>query len=360
MISSAFSRQRRHFRRRGAATVAAALLALGAAAGPAVAAAGAGAPLGTFGINPAPNASGQASSYFSLTLGPGQSVAETAIVHNTGTATATLKVGPSVGTTATNSGTAYTGAFKACQGAACWISGLPATVTLAAHGTRPVTFTVRVPPGTTPGQYLAGVSVASAATPAPVAVGSNSKGAKAQAIILETVTAGVAVTVGSLSGLTWNLAIPAVTGTDVGTMARLNIAMRNTGQTFNHASGTAACTAAGKQHSYRVSGNEILPGESASIAVNAPGLPLANGVQCSVLLRDAKDKQVSWAGTINFASSPGQRLVHTGKNTYSVVPTSSGIPVWAWILGGLLVTGLLMGGAVIWLRLRRPSDTTGR
>lgn len=215
---------------------------------------------------------------------------------------------------------------------------------------------MHVPPGTTPGQYLAGISVASAANSAPVQVGSNGSGAKAQAIIVETVTTGVAMTVGTLSGLTAKIAIPAVTGTEEGPTARLNISLHNTGQTFNSASGTAACSAAGKKHSYPVSGDTILPGGSASIAVNAPGLPETNGVQCSVLLRDAKGQQVTWAGTINFTSS-GKKLVRTGNNTYSLVPTSSGIPLWAWILGGLLAAGILMGAAIIILRLRRPHTT---
>jgi len=355
MINSAFTGQRGHFRRRGAVAAVAAVLTLGIAAGPAIAAAGSVAPPGTFGINPAAGASGQASAYFSLTLGPGQSATETAIIRNAGTASATLKVSPSAGITATNGGTAYTGAFKPCQSSACWIHGLPSTVTLAANSTKPVTFTVSVPPGTTPGQYLAGISVTSAASPAPVQVGSNGNGAKAQAIIVETVTTGVAVTVGTLSGLTAKLAIPAVAGVEEGSTARLNISLRNTGQTFNSASGTAACSAAGKRYSYPVSGNTILPGGSASIAVNAPGLPETSGVQCSVLLRDTKGQQVTWAGTINFtSSSAGKKLVRTGDNTHSLVPTSSGIPLWAWILGGLLAVGILMGAAIIILRFRRP------
>src|SRR5579862_2005290 len=70
----------------------------------------------TFGINPAPGPDGHTVSYFSMTLGAGQSGARTAIIRNLGNTTETLKVSPSIGITATNGGTAYSGAFGACTG----------------------------------------------------------------------------------------------------------------------------------------------------------------------------------------------------------------------------------------------------
>jgi hypothetical protein len=336
-----------------AAAAVAAVLALAIPAGSAVAAPSGAAPVGTFGINPAPGATGPGLSYFSMTIRPGKSASRTAVIRNEGSAPATLQVGSSAGTTAGNGGTAYVGAFRACTGAACWLTGLPARVTLPAHGVRQLTFRVRVPNGTGPGQYLAGISVASAAKPAPVKVGSNGK-TKAQAIIVETVTVGVAVTVGTLSRLNWKFLIPAVTGVDEGPTARLVVDLHNTGQTFASATGTASCTAAGRRHSFTVIANTILPRQTADIDVNAPGVPEANAVPCTVRLRYDKNQTVSWTGVVAFPAAPRQRIERTGPSSYAIVPIASGPPLWAWILGALIVAGLL-AAALVLVTLRRKA-----
>ncbi len=72
--------------------------------------------------------------------------------------------------------------------------------------------------------------------PQPVQVGSNGK-SQAQAVIIEQVTVGVAVTVGSLPQLITRLQIPGVSAIAEGKTARLNISLSNTGQTFAHAHG---------------------------------------------------------------------------------------------------------------------------
>jgi hypothetical protein len=311
---------------------------------------------GQFGISPAPASNGIAAPYFMLTMSPGDSVTATAVIANQSGKTEKLKLSRSTGVTAGNGGSAFSRPFQNCAGPGCWVTDLPGTLTVPADTRERLTFRVRVPPRTPIGQYLAGLTAELAAKPRPVRVGTNHKGANAQAIIIRQVTVGVAVTVGSLSQLTTRLAIPAVSGMAIGRLARLNILLRNTGQTFTHATGTAACTAAGKRHRYRVYAATVLPGGHAVIPANAPGLPEGTSMPCTVRLRYGVGRTVSWSGPVTVPAPPGGRIVHTGPGAYSVIPPST-VPAWAI---ALIVIGalILLTMAVLLVRMHRRSKAS--
>jgi hypothetical protein len=334
----------------------AALAAVGTATGvlPAVAAEAGG--NGQFGITPAPDANGIATPYFTLTVLAGGSATATAVITNQSDSVEKLRLGRSTGITAVNGGSAYSRPFQRCAGPGCWVSGLPGTLTLPAQAREQLTFAVRVPARTRSGQYLAGLTAEEAARPRPVQVGSNGRGAKAQAIIVRQVTVGVAVTVGSLSSLTTRLRIAAVAGTAIGRMARLNILLRNTGQTFTHARGRASCTSAGKRHSYPVYAGTVLPGDQAVIPANAPGLAAGAPMPCAVRLRYGAGLAASWAGQVTVPAPPAARVVHTGPGAYSVIPPAT-IPAWAIaliVIGALILAAM----AVLLARTRRRGRAT--
>ena len=318
-----------------AGTAALTALTASAAAPPAAAAEAGG--NGQFGITPAPASNGVAAPYFMLTVSPGASATATALITNPSNVAEKLKLSRSTGVTAGNGGSAFSRPFQDCAGPGCWMTGLPSTLTVPARTRERLTFTVRVPPRTPIRQYLAGLTAELAAKPRPVRVGTNHKGASAQAIIIRQVTVGVAVTVGSLSQLTTRLAIPTVSGMAIGRMARLNILLRNTGQTFTHGTGSASCTAAGKRHSYRVYADTVLPGDQAVIAANAPGLPEGTSMPCTVRLRYGVGLTVSWTGSVTVPGPPAGRIVRTGPGTYAVIPPAT-IPAWAI---ALIVIGAL-------------------
>lgn len=311
---------------------------------------------GAFGIAPAPNSLGQEAGYFQLTVAPGHSVAATAMVFNLADTAKTLLIGRSVGVTATNGGSAYLPASSKCSGPACWVTGLPSKVTLPANAREQLHFTVSVPAGTTPGQYLSGIAAEPAARPRPVKVGSNGK-ASVGAVIIEDVTVGVAISVGKPSKFVTRLAIPAVQGTIAGQDARLSLQLDNTGQTFAKGKGTASCTAAGKRHSYAVTTGTILPGDHAQVAINAPGLPRGTAIPCAVQLHYGKDQSVRWAGAVTVPASPTTHIVHVGSGVYAEIP-QSGIPAWAI---ALIVIGVLLLGGVsfVFYRLYRSHRPTG-
>jgi hypothetical protein len=359
-------------RRAALSAVAAGMMVLTGLALPAAAAPGSGSAkpgpgvlgiAGKFGLNPAPGPQGQAATYFQLSIAPGQDATARIVVSNLGDKPETLALGRALGTTAGNGGTAFEPAVTGCSGPSCWVTGLPSRVTLPAGDRESLAFTVAVPPQTQPGQYLSGIAAESAAGSGPVKVGSNGR-SSAQATIVDSVTIGVAVTVGNPSTLLNRLSIRSVQGVDEGSVARLNVSLYNTGQTFARGTGQASCQAAGRGHSYRVYADTLLPGDHDVVAVNAPGLPEGATVPCTIQLRYGTDQVLRWSGPVAIPSTaPPRRLVHTGPGAYSELPASGGIPVWAivlLVLGGLILISLW--GAVLLRRQRSrnlsdpPSD----
>jgi hypothetical protein len=305
---------------------------------------------GQFGISPAPDSQGRASSYFQLSLVPGQSVTAEAVVTNLSDGAQTLDIGRAIGVTADDGGSAYEPEPARCSGPGCWVNGLPRQVTLPGRASELLAFKVTVPAGTAHGQYLTGISARSATRPRTVKVGTKGN-AGLRAAIVEGVTVGVAVTVGNLSALTTRLRIPGVTGADEGPTARLDIELANTGQTFAKGTGTASCTADRTARSYRVLANTVLPQDHAVITVNAPGLPEGTTVPCTIKIHYGNGQTVSWTGMVAIPGAPSGRIVHTGPGTYSQIP-SGGIPGWAIALiaiGAVLIALLVM----LLFRLRR-------
>ena len=303
-----------------------------------------------FGLNPAPLPDGRSESYFNLTAGTGQRATATVILSNLGHKSEKLRLSRSLGVTAANGGIGYAAATGPCSGPACWLAGVGRTVTLAAGVREKIAFTVRVPAGAARRQYLAGITAELAAKPKATKVGQHGK-ATAKAIIVEQVTVGVAVTVGNLSQLRNRLEIGGVSGQALGKIPRLNVALRNAGQTFSGGTGRMSCTSAGKNRSFRVATNTILPGDQAQIAVNARSLQEGATVPCVVRIHYGHRQTVSWSGMVTVPKTNIARIVHTGPGAYTVIPTS-GIPGWAIaliVVGGVAIAGV----AVLLVRSRR-------
>ena len=304
---------------------------------------------GGFGLAPASARNGQAPAYFSLALRPGKSAATTAVLSNGGASTETVDIGVSLGVTAVNGGAAYTGLLPRCTGTACWISGLPRRVTLAAGAHRLLRFTVRVPARTRAGQYLAGLSASMTTPPGPVQA-AGPRQVKVKAVVILQVSVGVAVTVGRLSKLKTLIRIHGVTSQDIGPTARLNISLSNAGQTFTHANGTVTCTRGSRSRSFAVKTGEILPGDTSGIAVNAPGLPEGVTLPCSIRLRYGARQAARWSGRVTIPMAPRIRIVHNGLGSYADVPTRSGLmsSLIAPVTLGVLALSAL--GLLLWRR----------
>lgn len=302
---------------------------------------------GPFGLIPSPLPGGQPRSYFQFSVAPGRSAQDTAVISNESSKTERLRIIMSRGVTAANSGSAYESVTGRCDRSTCWASGLPRTVTLAPGARRALSFRVAVPRGTRPGQYLAGITAESALRRRAVRLGSHGH-ASARAIIIDQVTVGVAVTVGSLARLRTGVRISAVSAGWIGTMPRMSIPVRNTGQTFVRATGSLACSQNGRRHSYPVIMETVLPGGRAVLAVNARGLQ-AGSLPCSVRLRDTDGALFSWSGAVNLPNRKATRTLNTAKGVYVSLPEDS-VPPWAI---ALMVIGALIFASLMILLLRR-------
>jgi hypothetical protein len=313
------------------------------------------------GLTPLQVVDGHLAQYFAFNVAPGHSVTGDVLISNPSHTTRKLKISRSAGATAANGGTFFSQTFQRCAGPGCWVTGLPATVTLAPETGEKLQFTVTVPRGTAPGQYLAGLTTEAAAKPKPVKIGSKGNpNATGRVIIIDQVTVAVAVTVGTMSELTTRLQIPRAYATLIGTVVRLNIDLANTGQTFAHGTGTASCGPAGRPHTYRFYASTVLPHERALIAANLQGLAVAGAaVPCTVRINYGRRQTVSWSGLVTVPAASASRVVRTGLGSYSVIPVG-GIPAWAT---ALIVIGVLLLAAavVLFVRLhgRRPADETG-
>jgi hypothetical protein len=310
-----------------------------------------------FGLTPTPAYNGQARPYFQVNLAPGQTATDAVIVTNAGKTTTTLQISPSTAVTAPNSGSAFGGFFQKCVRVGCWVTGLPSTVTLKPGERETLRFTIDIPKATPLQQYLAGITAQPATPPPAVSVGSNGR-ASAKAVIINQITVGVAITVGSFSQLRTRLDLPSVTAGTAGHTPRIDVHLRNTGQTFTKATGAVTCTVGSKRLSYPVAVDTILPGEPAVVPIGAPRLPVGKPLPCTVQLRYGNGLTSAWSGTIKIPAIPDSIIIHTGPGTYSILPTGR-IPAWAiaLIVIGALTLAALTALTVLLLRRHRHVPT---
>jgi hypothetical protein len=276
---------------------------------------------------------------------------DTVIITNPGATTVHIKLSASTGVTAPNSGSAFAGYFQPCIEVGCWLTGLPHEVTLPPGARQEASFTVKVPTGIPNRQYLAGITAQPATPPNPVPLGSNGN-ASARALIVDQISLGVAITVGPLARLHTRLEISDVTGGVVGTTPRLELHVRNSGQTFTKAAGKANCTFRRSTRGVPIVMNTVLPNDDAVLPINAPGLPMGTAIQCAVQLHYGAEQLASWSGSIIVPSAHQPPIARTGPGAYSTIPAKT-FPLWATALLALAAVTSILLIVVIFLLLRR-------
>jgi hypothetical protein len=320
----------------------------GAAAAPS---AGSG---GTFSVVPVAPAGGL--SYFRFDLAPGGVAHGAVTVIGGPTGTAQVHVFPARGVTAIGSGDAYLAPTKGtCADPGCWITGLPDQLTVAANERHDVTFTVQVPAGTPPGEYLAGVGVAGVA-PSATSTSQSTKGRSAESHIDRQVVVGVEVTVGS--GYPDTLRIKKVTGTSIGSSPGIVLDEENTGSTIEHPTGAVTVGTGSKAHTFSSVSGTILAGGHAGLRVPTPGVQPGVYPASAYLHYDNGQKVARWAGTVRISSPPPSKSV-TVPAGGRVVVVSTGWPTWLTAL--LVAVGLLLLVACLLmvrtLRTRRKAES---
>ncbi|HXA29735.1 MAG TPA: DUF916 domain-containing protein [Candidatus Angelobacter sp.] len=97
--------------------------------------------------------------YFIRSVQPGHGFSDAVVVTNQGDSSADLIVSAVDGLTGATSGAVYANRQDPVSRAGAWIKPQSGTVTVGAHATIQVPFTVSVPAGTTPGDHLGGIAV---------------------------------------------------------------------------------------------------------------------------------------------------------------------------------------------------------
>jgi hypothetical protein len=309
-----------------------ALLATTAASGP---------DSGQFSIAPAPAPDGSARGYFTMTIAAGGTARDMIVLTNDGTTTRQLKVSITNGTTAANSGSAFENLSGKCTGAACWVTGLPAAVTLPPHTRESLPFHVAVPADAKPRQYLAGITAQPAARPKPVSAKSNGHAA-AGVVIVTQITIGVAVTVGQLATLHSKMAVTGISAIWVGTLVRLSTNVRNHGQRFTKGTGSMSCELGGARHTYPVTMGTVLPGDGAVLPANGTGMH-AGAWQCTIRIKDSGGSTDTWSGSVTVPSTVPATPKRVANGDYILATSNGGVPAWAialMVLGALILVSL--------------------
>ena len=291
-------------------------------------------------------------SYFDLTLAPGQSDSEGLKVTNGSNSPETLEMVPGNGVTSPNSGDTYSAldATAACKNVACWVTGIPTTITVPPVTTIEVPLTIHVPASVGPGQYLGGIIVQPSGPSAPKPVNTNNPKVAAAVTILNQVGVGVAITVGPASGLTPHMAIPGVIGGVVGSHFDAKVTENNTGNTFEKPFGKLSITDSGGKQSFRFVSDTVLPGQGAQIRVYLPGLSPGT-YSVSVALDYGHGQVASWSGSITLPKPAVSQTLNHGSET--IVYEPGGEPAWIVALISVGSALFLVAVALIIVFLRR-------
>jgi hypothetical protein len=326
---------------------------VGATAGSAVPASASGGPTGGFAGEFAvgPVTAGTSLSYFNYQLSAGATTKGEIAVVGESRRPISLDIFASDAVTAVNSGAVYPGRpGEMCRAYGCWVSGLPATVTLSYHERVVLSFAVAVPTSAPPGQYLAGITVEPA--PSDQRHHARSGHGGAVSILVHQVTIGVAVTVGA--GYGHDLVIPNAVGTRIGDSPGILLYESNTGVGFEHPAGAVTVVLhGGVRRRFTAVSGLMLPDGRANLRVLASGLKPGSYPASAYLRYDGGSKIAYWSGTLTIPRGsqvpvsvpPGSRV----KVIPKLIPGSDN----GWIIWVLAAVIAALVAALLWLLLAK-------
>lgn len=255
-----------------------------------------------FGLVPGADPATTAKGYFVYTLKEGDEAAGMVRVKNPGSEPVTVKLAPVDGITAQTGGSAFTAPDTPPTHVGAWVHLKQPSVTVAPGDGALVPFTITLPSGTAPGQYLAGISAYIHATPQVVAdIGAKQVGAS---ITLQTrYVIGIEVDVPG----DWepSLQITNAHALEQPSGTRLGIDLRNDGDTLLEPEGTVTLTdATGKTLLLApIKLGTIVTGTDVTYPVAWPGVPLAGDYGVAVELTYAGGHVARYDGTLSVSAN---------------------------------------------------------
>ncbi len=283
-------------------------------------------------------------SYFQFHVAPGGNAQGAVSIVGEGTGAVNVNVFAAEGVTANGSGDAYLAPSDGqCSGASCWLTDLPGPLTLTAGQRRNVAFTVNVPAGTPPGQYLTGVGVAEVAPPT-TSTTRPTKGRSAVTTIERQVVVGVEVIVGT--GYPDELRIEKVSGTRIGNSAGVVVTEAEVGRTIEHPRGAVTLGTGASRRSFPVVSGTVLAGGVTGLRILTTAMKPGTYPASAYLDYDKGSKVARWSGTITIPKPTPSQPISVSPHS-RVVVVSTGWP--GWLVGLIAGVGALLILAVVLL-----------
>jgi hypothetical protein len=298
--------------------------------------------------------------YFVYQLGPGGTTQGAVIVSNVGTASGVVKLFTADGTTGATSGTVYkTDTAPSATGG--WVTLGATSFTLAPGGHRQVPFTVRVPSGTKPGQWVGGIV---AETSTKVAEQKSGQKARVQIKVRDLTIVAVQVNVPGTPHISFT--IGKITTGGSGGFQKVFVHFANDGNLLVKPRGTVTISNSegAVVESLPFTMDTFLPATSIDYPILLKKALTAGSYTAKVVLMAPG---VSGAATRTFTANPAfsvsssdVKQVFTSAQPTKAPPggasgsSSSGLPTWAYgaIGAGVLVVLLLL----LLLLMRRRGD----
>ncbi len=287
--------------------------------------------------------------FFVLPISPGQSMTQSVQIGNNNNHQVNVDINAVDAYTSSSTGAVYNTPDSPDTGTARWVIVSVPEITLAPQQGRQVSFTVAVPKGTAPGQYLAAISV-SVPLPDDAAQGGARGGPHTAgfSIALQPQRI-VAVEVDVPGPRAPNLVVSGVDPKATGGGVDLGIHIANQGNAFAHGSGVMRVADTNTDYEFKV--DTFIPGTS--IVYPAPWtktvVPGLHHVEVDLTYEGGR--RATWNGTVNIAGDAATQLENQLRNV--TVGSSSHSSLWLVLAAGLLA--LLVAGALYMRRRRRPT-----
>jgi hypothetical protein len=331
---------------RRAVAVAAAFVAFG---GLAATPAGAVKPGDVVAASPAPGSTVGPGHFFVLPISPGQSLTQHVQIGNNNNHQVDVDINAVDTHTSNTTGVIYSTPDSPAATTARWIVVSVPKITLAPAQGREVAFTVQVPKGTPPGQYLAGLSVAVPLPPDAAGKGARNGPNSAGFSIALQPQRVVAVEIDVPGPRAPNLIVSGVEPKATGGGVDLGIHIANQGNAFAHGSGVMRVADTNTDLTFKI--NTFIPGTS--IVYPAPWtksvVPGLHHVEVDLSYEGGR--RATWNGEVNLAGAAATQLENQLRN---VTPRSSSHSM-LWLALAAVLLALLVAGALYMRRRRRPA-----
>jgi hypothetical protein len=301
------------------------------------------------GADPAPGSHVSPLGFFLLDLRPGESATQSLRVHNTNPRPVDVRVQPVDAVTGKMTGAEFRAPGSANTTTSQWLSVTTPEFTMAPGEYREIPFNVNVPPGTKPGQYLAGLSswvplVAPATAADP---GAKKAGFAINLQYQRVVAVEVDVPGPRAPKLVVTGAEPQVAPTGI----TLGVHIANQGSAFAHGTGVIRIPDTKTDFSFKI--DTFVAGTSIVYPMQWTQTVVPGTHHVEVDLEYEDGRRASWNGVVTIGDALASQLGSSLANIKP--PTKKAGFNWLIVLVAVLFVALVAGAIALRRSARRPT-----